>query len=118
MITQNQGVIRLLPNQKKKQELKNIENWRPNTLLNVDLKKKKGSKALALRLEKVLSSIIHSDQAGFVKGRFIGECIRTIDDVIYFTDYKQWPGFALFLDFKTAFDSIKHNFITKALQTF
>ena len=56
-------------------------------LLNVDYKI--GSKVLALRLEKVLPSIIHSDQTGFVKGRLIGKCIRTIDDVIYFTDYKQ-----------------------------
>ena len=116
-ITQNRGINLLLPKPKSKEELnKRNENWRLSTLLNVDYEI--GSKALALRLEKVLPSVIHSNQAGLVKRRFIGECIRTIDNAIYFTDYKQCPGLALFLDFKKAFESIEHNFITKALQTF
>ena len=61
------------------------------------------SPGVDVMLEKVLPSISNSSQAGFVKGRFIGECIRTIDDVIYFTNHKKRPGIALFLDFKKSF---------------
>lgn len=85
-------------------------------MLNVDYKI--GSKALAMRLEKVLPKVIHSDQAGFVRGRFIGECIRMIDDVLYFTDYKKQPGIALYLDFTKAFDSLEHPFIYNSLKAF
>ena len=97
-IAQNRGIIRLLPKPKKKEELLKIDNWRPFSLINVDYKI--GSKALAVMLEKVLPSISNSSQAGFVKGRFIGECIRTINDVIYFTDHKKRPGMAYFLILK------------------
>ena len=117
MIAQNRSIIRLLPKpNKKKEHLLKLENWRPISLLNVDYKI--GSKALAMRLEKILPRIIHSDQAGFVKGRYIGECIRTIDDVLYFTDYIKQPGIALFLDFKKAFDSLEHLFILNSLKAF
>ena len=117
MLAQNRGVIRLLPKPNEKREhLLKLENWRPISLLNVDYKI--GSKALAMRLEKVLPKIIHSDQAGFVTGHFIGECIRTIDDVLYFTDYRKQPGIALFLDFSKAFDSLEHPFIYNSLKAF
>lgn len=115
-VSQNRGLIRLLPKPKKRKELLKIDNWRPISLLNVDIKI--GSKALAIRLEQVLPNIIHSDQAGFVKRRFIGECIRSIDDVIYYTKHKSRSGIALFLDFKKAFDSLDHSFIKKALNSF
>ena len=32
---------------------------------------------LAERLKPTLPSVIHQDQKGFVKGRYIGECIKT-----------------------------------------
>ena len=117
MLAQKRGVIRLLPTPNKKREhLLKLENWRPVSLLNVDYKI--GSKTLAMRLEKVLPKIIHSDQAGFVTGRFIRECIRTMDDVLYFTDYRKQPGIALFLDFSKAFDSLEHPFIYNSLKAF
>lgn len=38
----------------------------------------------------------------FVQGRFIGEFIRTIQDVMNYT-----KGFSIFLDFEQAFDSLE-----------
>ena len=115
-ISQNREIIRLIPKPKKKEELKKLDNWRPISLLNVDYKL--DSKALANRMEKVLPRIIHSDQTGYIKGRFIGECIRTIDNVIYLTDHEKRSGIALFLDFKKTYDSLDHDFILKTLETF
>ena len=44
-------------------------NYQPFSLLNVDAKL--GPKILALRLHRVLSSLLHTDQYGFVPGRDI-----------------------------------------------
>ena len=47
MVTQNRGIIRLLPKPKKKEELKKSKTGDQYTLLNVDYKI--GSKALVLQ---------------------------------------------------------------------
>ena len=69
-------------------------------------------------MEKVLPKIIHSSQTGYVKGRYIGESIRTISDIMSFTNAQNIPGFAVFLDFEKAFDSIKWNYLQQCLETF
>ncbi len=71
---QKQGVITLIP--KKDSNLEILTNWRPISLLNVDYKI--ATKAIANRIKKVLPNIINSSQTGFLKGRYIGENIRTI----------------------------------------
>ena len=47
-----------------------LDNYRPISLLNVDLKLI--SHVLAQRLKKVLPKITNVDQTGYVKNRFIG----------------------------------------------
>ena len=66
----------------------------------------------------MLPSLVHEDQWGYIKGRFIGQNIRLIADIIECTKTLDNPGIALFLDFKKAYDSLEWNFIEKALQTF
>ena len=51
---------------KKGKNPEDCSGYRPIALLNQDLKLL--SKILALRLEKVLPSIIKEDQTGFIKG--------------------------------------------------
>ena len=77
-LSQKLGVIILLPKPNKDKTL--LGNWRPISLLNQCYKILSG--VLAERLKPTLPSIIHPDQKGFVKGRYIGECIRTTYDVI------------------------------------
>ena len=64
------------------------------------------TRAIALRISKILPGIIHSDQTGYVKKHFIGHNIRLISDVIERCQDSKIPRNALFLDFKKAFDSI------------
>ena len=94
---------------KKTKNLEFLKNWRPITLLNTDYKI--ATKAIAMRLEKVLPKIIHPCQAGYIRGRYIGECIRAISDIMSFTKEKNLPGAAVFLDFEKAFDSIEYNYL-------
>lgn len=77
--------------------LLDLANWKPITLLNVDFKI--AAKAIAIRLEPILPKLIHPDQTGFVKGRFIGEIIRLILDIMEYTKVQNKPGIFLSLVF-------------------
>ncbi|KAL9964041.1 hypothetical protein ACROYT_G027615, partial [Oculina patagonica] len=93
-----------------------LKNWRPISLLNIDYKIL--TKALARRMEKVLPKLVCSDQTGFVNGRYIGQNIRLLNDIMEYTDIKKLPGIFLFVDFEKAFDTIEWNFISKTLDVF
>ena len=58
-----------------------IKNWRPISLIYVDIKI--ASKALAFRMKKVLLSIIYYDQTAYVKGRYIGESVSLLGKKIF-----------------------------------
>ena len=99
--SQKQAVITLI--EKKGKDRNYLENWRPISLINVDAKI--ASKIIATRIVKVLPEIIHPNQLGYVKGRFIGEAARSILDVMDYTKKENIPGILLFIDFEKAFDS-------------
>ena len=79
--SQKQAIITLIEKKGKDRSL--LENWRPISLVNVDTKIM--TKAIASRIKNVLPDIIHPNQTGYVKDRFIGETIRSIYDVMDFT---------------------------------
>lgn len=111
---QKRGIITLIP--KPDKDSRNIKNWRPITLLNTDYKIL--TKLLAIRLQKCIKEIIHPDQTGYVKGRYIGYNIRLINDIITNYERSNENASILFLDYQKAFDSIKWDFINKALNKF
>ena len=113
-ITQKLGIIILLPKPNKDKKL--LSNWRPISLLNHVYKILSG--ALAERLKPMLPNIIHNDQKGFVRGRFMGECIRNTYDIIEYAKNNNKVGLLLLIDFEKAFDSISHSFIIKSLHFF
>ena len=85
--------------------------------MNVDTKI--ASKALALRMRNVIPSIINYDQTAYVKGRFIGESIRLIDDLIlYHAEHENLDGILFAVDMEKAFDSLEHNFTFATLTRF
>ena len=112
--SQKQALITLI--EKKDKDRNYLENWRPISLINVDAKI--ASKVIAARIIKVLPEIIHTNQTGYVKGRFIGEAARSMIDVMEYTKQQNIPGILLFIDFEKAFDSIDWNFMLKYLDAF
>ena len=110
-ISQRRGVITLVP--KEDSCLSDLSNWRPITLLNLDYKIT--SKVIANRIERFLPRLIHPDQTGFVKGRYIGQNIRLINDIMEQTKLQNIPGILLLLDFRKAFDTIEWSFIQNTL---
>ena len=113
-ISQRRGIITLIP--KPNKDTTSLENLRPISLLNVDYKIL--TKTIANRLEKVLPKIINPDQTGYVKGRYIGENVRLILDIMSYTDKTKVPGVALFIDFRKAFDTIEWDFLIDTLDKF
>ena len=76
------------------------------------------SASIANRIKTVLPSIISDDQKGFMKGRYIGENIRKIYDLMQYTEKENIPGMLLTVDCEKAFDSISWSFLHKALVFF
>lgn len=113
-ITQKEGIITCIPKEKKPREM--LRNWRPITLLNVVYKIASGS--IANRMKPYLPNLIHSDQTGFITGRFIGENTRMVYDLMQYADENNVPGLLLLIDFEKAFDSLSWSFMTKVLQMF
>ena len=79
-ISQRRGIITLIP--KLNKNATSLENLGPISLLNVDYKIL--TKTIAKKLEKVLPKIINPDQTGYVKGRYMGENVRLISDIMSF----------------------------------
>ena len=66
----------------------------------------------------MLPNIINIDRTGYAKGRYIGENIRLIQDLIHFTNLTNQKGIAIFLDFKKAFDSVEWPYVNATLELF
>ena len=113
-VSQRRGVKSLIS--KADNDRSELSGWRPITLLNVDYKIL--AKTIAKRIEPFLPKLIHSDQTGFVKDRYIGENIRLLSDLMEYTDVKKISGILFFIDFEKAFDSVEWKFIMNSLELF
>ena len=101
--TQQRGVMWLIHKGKELPRDK-LTDWRPITPLNTDYKNL--AKTIALRLNRVISTLIAEDQCGFIKGRNIATILSTTDDVINYLDQENQPGILIGIDFTKAFDTI------------
>ena len=89
---QKQSIITIIPKQNK--YLTILDNWRPISLLNVDYKIT--TKVIANRVKHLITKIIHNSQTGFIKGRYIGENIRLLFEIIDNAEEENKPGLIFF----------------------
>jgi hypothetical protein len=97
----------------KKGQRENLKNWRPISLLNTDVKIL--SKLLSERLKIALPNLIHKDQTGCIQGRYIGENICLIKDIINQCDEDES---ILLIDQEKAFDRVEFEWLFQVLKTF
>uniref|UniRef100_A0A670K591 Reverse transcriptase domain-containing protein n=1 Tax=Podarcis muralis TaxID=64176 RepID=A0A670K591_PODMU len=110
--TWKEALITLIP--KQDTDLKQIKNYRPISLLNIDYKIFAG--VLARRLKVILVNSIHRDQAGFLPGRQMKDNLRNIINIIeYLTERCDKQGLLLFVDAEKAFDNVNWEFLLKQL---
>ena len=86
--SQRQAIIILIDKKGKGRSC--LENWRPISLVNVE--PKIASKVIANRIKCCLPYMIHHNQSGFIKDKFIGETARSILDIIGHTERSELPG--------------------------
>ena len=112
-INQRRGVVTLIP---KKGQQSDLRNRRPICLL--DVLYKLVAKVIANRLGLVVEKLICPDQTGFVKGRYIGENLRLLSDVIEYCQIENHESVIVACDYRSAFDSLEHEFLFEALKAY
>lgn len=109
-LSQRRGVISL---SFKKGDRLDIRNWCPISLLNVDYKL--ASRVIAGRLLKVIHLVVEEDQTCGVPGRFIGENVAFLRDVVDYATLSNVPVAILSLDQEKAFDRVDWSFMRDTL---
>jgi hypothetical protein len=109
-MSQKEAMICLLD--KKGKDRRIINNLRPITLSNCDLKLI--TKTYTTRINKILSRIISPNQTAYVPGRQVHDGLRLLD--IYRNHhYNHTEGYIISLDAKKAYDSVSHDYIDHVL---
>ena len=65
-----------------------------------------------------IPKIINFDQSGFLKGRYIGQNITTIMDLMHFTTEENISALIIAVDFEKAFDTLWWTFMYQCLEKF
>ena len=86
--SERQAVVTLI--EEKGKDKRYIQNWCPISLINVDAKV--ASKCLALRLKKVIHTLVDSHQNAYVPGRNIRESVRLVEDLLEYAEKEDLTG--------------------------
>ena len=111
-LSQRSGVISL---SFKRGDRLDIRNWRLISVLNVDYKL--ASWVIAGRLLKVIHLVVDKAQTCGVLGRFIGENVAFLRDVVDYATFSNVPVAILSLDQEKAFDRVEWSFMRRTLQS-
>ena len=110
--SQKQAVIKML--EKKDKDKRFIQNWRPISLLNTDMKII--SKFLSTRIKGILPYLVSYNQTAYVKNRFRSVSGRLILDILEIAKTLALEGILVTIDIEKAFDSVSHCFLLQILR--
>jgi len=111
---QRQSVIALIP--KKDKDKTVLSNLRPISLTNTDVKII--TKAITLKLNPILDSIISPTQTAYVPKRQVSDNTFLLDKIIQLANKTEENLFILSLDAQKAFDSVDHEYMYRTLKSF
>lgn len=108
------GIINLI--YKNKGDKRELKNWRPISLLNVDYKVI--ARCLSNRLKGVISSLINENQTCCIPRRDISDNVASIRDVIELIETEKLEGYICKIDQLKAFDMVSHDYLFSVLSKF
>lgn len=111
IVNQDLGIVFLIP---KVTKPKKIDDFRPVTLLNCDIKIL--ARAVAARLDALSEKLMHPMQVRRGGARNITAALCDIRDLINYYCISQKKSCVIGMDFKGAFNAIRHDFILKVLE--
>ena len=76
------------------------------------------SKALAARMKTVMNGLISYDQTAYAKGRYIGESVRLIDNLLKYAEDENINRILFADNIEKAFDPVDHNLMFAAFKKF
>ena len=97
----------------KKGDTRDVRNYRPITLLNLDYKIM--SKILVARLSLIMDEIVSPQQLGFVPGRVITEATHLVKLVQALADEEDEEGLIIAADWEKAFDRVSWDYLHEAI---
>ena len=112
--TFNEAIITLIL--KKDKDPTEPGSYRPISLIDVDSKIL--TKVLATRIEKLLPSVIHLDQVGFVQGRSSSDNVRRLLHLMWANRGVDTPIAAFSLDSEKAYDRCELAYVLYTLRRF
>ena len=105
------GLISLIP---KEGDLKDLNYWRPITLLNNSYKI--FAKTLQRRLQPILRDVISPEQTAFLPLRFILDNIVLTQEALHWARTSKQPMVFLKLDFSKAYDKVSWHFLFRTMR--
>ena len=109
-----ESIVKLVP---KKGDLRDIQNWRPISLLNCDYKIL--SKVIYNKIIGFLNDKIHSAQKGGLPGRNILGVHYNIKSALEFVKDRRLKQLAIMkIDWEKAFDNVNYSFMYKILKKY
>ncbi|KAL1923271.1 uncharacterized protein VTP21DRAFT_8251 [Calcarisporiella thermophila] len=106
----------IILNYKRKGDAESLSNWRPISLLNVDIKLL--TRILVCRIQRTIMSIIYLDQCGFALGCQAQENALVIHQTIEYAAKENCKGTFLFLDQEKAYDRVSWHWLERYLEKF
>ena len=106
-----EGLICLIP---KEGDAKDLNYWRPITLLTVTYKI--FAKALQMRLQPLLRDVISPEQTVFLPLRFSLDNIVLTQETLHWAKKSNQPSIFLKLDFSKAYDKVSWRFLFRAMK--
>jgi hypothetical protein len=102
----NYGIIKLIP---KSDDVEIIQKYRPICSLQVLFKI--FTKTMTVRVEPIMSKLIHPCQNAFIKGRFITDRVMLLQEVLTESKSKKKQCVVQKIDFEKTYDKVNWNFL-------